>query len=216
VNHALLAFRRKRVGTNTLRCNAGACWTWGMDMPDLPVIETGDTHKMARKSVQRPRVELRDGLGRKGSRGDSAVSSALTGRSLSAEVGYAASAVTTSSREGHQCVQLMSFGSPGDDALEDVGGPRHRIDAVQLRRLDQRHRYRPMAGPGIAACEQRILAQQSVRPDASPGQSKAARLLLITDFFEIARRRPLMDHCAGGPAAPTMRDQSAPCSSGIA
>ena len=29
---------RKRVGTNTLRRGAGVCWTWDMDMPDLPVI----------------------------------------------------------------------------------------------------------------------------------------------------------------------------------
>ena len=28
----------KRVGTNTLRRGAGVCWTWDMDMPDLPVI----------------------------------------------------------------------------------------------------------------------------------------------------------------------------------
>jgi hypothetical protein len=69
----------KRVGTSTLRRDAGACWRWGMDMPDLPVIETGDTHKIGRKSVRRLRVESRDGLGRKGSRGDSAVSSSVTG-----------------------------------------------------------------------------------------------------------------------------------------
>ena len=30
--------RSKRVGTNTLRRGAGVCWTWDMDMPDLPVI----------------------------------------------------------------------------------------------------------------------------------------------------------------------------------
>jgi hypothetical protein len=32
-----------------------------MDMPDLPVIETQDTHKIGRKGVWRPRVALRDG-----------------------------------------------------------------------------------------------------------------------------------------------------------
>jgi hypothetical protein len=32
-----------------------------MDMPDLPVIETQDTHKIGRKGVSRPRAELRDG-----------------------------------------------------------------------------------------------------------------------------------------------------------
>ena len=53
--------RRKRVGTNTLRRGAGVCWTWDMDMPDLPVIETQDTHKIGRKGVWRPRAELRDG-----------------------------------------------------------------------------------------------------------------------------------------------------------
>jgi transposase len=29
-----------------------------MDMPELPVIETKDTHKIGRKSARRPRVEL--------------------------------------------------------------------------------------------------------------------------------------------------------------
>ena len=27
-----------KLGTNTLRRGAGVCWTWDMDMPDLPVI----------------------------------------------------------------------------------------------------------------------------------------------------------------------------------
>ena len=54
-------FQSKRVGTNTLRRDAGVCWTWDMDMPDLPVIETQDTHKLGRKGVWRPRVALRDG-----------------------------------------------------------------------------------------------------------------------------------------------------------
>ena len=58
-----------------------------------------------------------------------------------------------------QCVQFMDFGSAGDDALQHVGEPCHRIDAVQLRCLDQRHRYRPVTGPAIAAREQRILTQ---------------------------------------------------------
>ena len=53
--------RSKRVGTNTLRHGAGVCWTWDMDMPDLPVIETQDTHKIGRKGLWRPRAELRDG-----------------------------------------------------------------------------------------------------------------------------------------------------------
>jgi hypothetical protein len=34
-----------------LRRDAGVCWTWDMDMPDLPVIETHDTHKIGRKGV---------------------------------------------------------------------------------------------------------------------------------------------------------------------
>ena len=29
-----------------------------MDMPELPVIETEDAHKIGRKSARRPRVEL--------------------------------------------------------------------------------------------------------------------------------------------------------------
>ena len=33
-----LRYPGKRVGTNTLRRGAGVCWTWDMDMPDLPVI----------------------------------------------------------------------------------------------------------------------------------------------------------------------------------
>ncbi|MGA7408034.1 MAG: hypothetical protein WBW67_25130 [Pseudolabrys sp.] len=54
-------FGGKRVGTNTLRRDAGVCWTWDMDMPDLPVIETQDTHKIGRKGLWRPQAELRDG-----------------------------------------------------------------------------------------------------------------------------------------------------------
>ena len=39
-----------------------------------------------------------------------------------------------------QRVELMSLGSPGHDALQHVGEPSHRIDAVHLRGLDQGHR----------------------------------------------------------------------------
>jgi hypothetical protein len=69
-----------------------------MDVPELPMIETWDTQKIGRKSVRRPRVALGYGLGCEGSRGDSAVSSAMTGSLLPAGVGYAASGVTTNSR----------------------------------------------------------------------------------------------------------------------
>ena len=44
-----------------MRRGAGVSWTWDMDMPDLPVIETEDTHKIGRKGAWRPRAELRDG-----------------------------------------------------------------------------------------------------------------------------------------------------------
>ena len=37
-------------------------------------------------------------------------------------------------------VHLVRLGSAGDDPLEHVGQPSQWIDAVQLGRLDQRHR----------------------------------------------------------------------------
>ena len=52
--------RRKRCEADTLRRSARVCWTQGMDMPELPVIETQDTHKIGRKGLWRPGA-LRDG-----------------------------------------------------------------------------------------------------------------------------------------------------------
>ena len=57
-----------------------------------------------------------------------------------------------------QRVELMSLGSPGHDALQHVGEPSHRIDAVHLRGLDQGHRDRPMTRSAVAARKERILS----------------------------------------------------------
>ena len=63
--------------------------------------------------------------------------------------------------------ELMSLGSPGHDALQNVGEPSHRIDAVHLRGLDQGHRNRPMTRSAVAARKERILSRQCMRPDGA-------------------------------------------------
>ena len=62
---------------------------------------------------------------------------------------------------GPQGVQLMGFGSPGDDAFQHLGKPGHRIHAVPLCCLDQRHRNRPMTCPAVGTGEAWIFAIQS-------------------------------------------------------
>ena len=48
-----------------------------------------------------------------------------------------------------QRVHLVRLCSAGDDPLEHVGQPSQRIHAVQLGRLNQRHRQRPVLRPAI-------------------------------------------------------------------
>jgi len=59
-----------------------------------------------------------------------------------------------------QRVQLACRGAPGDDALEHVGEPGHRIDAVEPGRLNQGHRDRPVPRPAVGSREQGVLARQ--------------------------------------------------------
>jgi hypothetical protein len=48
----------------------------------------------------------------------------------------------------------VGLGLTGDNPLEHVGQPRHRIDVIKFCGLDQGHRDRPMprptVGPGVA------------------------------------------------------------------
>ena len=46
---------------------------------------------------------------------------------------------------------------PDDDALQHVGEPGHRLDAVQLGGLDERHRNRPVTRPAIAPANNAFL-----------------------------------------------------------
>src|SRR5271156_3464563 len=46
---------------------------------------------------------------------------------------------------GQQLVQLMALGAAGDDALQHIGQPGQRIEAVQLRRGEKRGEDRPIA-----------------------------------------------------------------------
>src|SRR3954451_1715543 len=91
-----------------------------------------------------------------------------------------------------QRVQLVRLGPPGDDTLEHVGQPRHRIDPVQLAGLDERHRQGPMTCPTVAAREKSVFRVKtlglsarsttfvsiSIRPSArnatKPGQCRIA------------------------------------------
>jgi len=47
--------------------------------------------------------------------------------------------------------QFVGFGTSRDDAFEYVSEPSHRINAVQLRSLDQRHCNRPVTRSAVAA-----------------------------------------------------------------
>ena len=55
---------------------------------------------------------------------------------------------------GEQLVQLMALGSPGDDALQDVGQVGLRIEIMELCRVDERCQDRPALGAAFAAAEQ--------------------------------------------------------------
>src|SRR6185369_16941467 len=46
---------------------------------------------------------------------------------------------------GQELMQLMVLGAPGDDALQYIGQPGQRIDAVQLACVEQRREAGPVA-----------------------------------------------------------------------
>ena len=66
---------------------------------------------------------------------------------------------------GHEVVDA-ALGMPGDDALENVGEPGVRLDAVELRRADQGGDDRPVLGAAVRPGEEGVLAGQG---DGSDG-----------------------------------------------
>ena len=51
-------------------------------------------------------------------------------------------------------MQLVVFGSPGDNPLQHIGEIRQRFDAVELAALDQGIGDGPTASPGVGSREQ--------------------------------------------------------------
>ncbi len=66
---------------------------------------------------------------------------------------------------GHEVVDA-ALGMPGDDALENVGEPGVRLDAIELRRADQGGDDRPVLGAAVRPGEEGVLAGQG---DGSDG-----------------------------------------------
>jgi hypothetical protein len=65
---------------------------------------------------------------------------------------------------GHEVVDAVS-GPAIDELAEGVGEPGVRIDAIQLRCLDQRSDDRPISSTLIAAGKERIFTIEGNRPD---------------------------------------------------
>ena len=57
-----------------------------------------------------------------------------------------------------QLLKLVAFGAAGDQTFEHVSQPDERLDAIQLRRADQRQGDGPMVCRAVGSTEQRILA----------------------------------------------------------
>ncbi len=68
---------------------------------------------------------------------------------------------------GQHLLELVRLGVAGDDALQHVGQPGEWLDAVQLRRVDQRHGDRPVLGGAIAAGEQGVFSCNRDRTHAA-------------------------------------------------
>src|SRR5579859_2845968 len=59
----------------------------------------------------------------------------------------------------------MRLGAPGDDAFEYICEPCHRLNAVELGGLNERHGDRPMTGSTIRTGEECRLSGHWYRPD---------------------------------------------------
>ena len=55
----------------------------------------------------------------------------------------------------------------GDDALEHIGEPSHRLDAVEFGGLDEGHGDRPVTGPAVGAGEECRSSCHRYRPDGA-------------------------------------------------
>ena len=61
----------------------------------------------------------------------------------------------------------IAIGVTIDDAREDVGQIRERVDVVQLAGLDQGRDGGPMLGASVGTCEQRVLPVERDRADGA-------------------------------------------------
>ncbi len=75
----------------------------------------------------------------------------------------------------------MSFGAAGHEPFQHVGEPRHRLDTIQLRGLNQRHGNRPMAGSAVGARKECVFASQRMWADSA---LHAVRIYLDTTVLE--------------------------------
>ena len=66
-----------------------------------------------------------------------------------------------------QLLDLVLFDPAGDHAFQHIGEPSERLDAIQLRRCDQRHRDGPPYRPAVIASEKRIFSRQCYWPHAA-------------------------------------------------
>lgn len=66
-----------------------------------------------------------------------------------------------------QRIEFVSFGCPGHDAFKHIGQPRQRLDAIQLRALDEGHDDSSVPAAAVSAREQGVLSAQRDRPDGT-------------------------------------------------
>jgi len=66
-----------------------------------------------------------------------------------------------------QLLDLVLFDVAGDQAFQHIGEPSERLDAIQLRSCNQRHRDGPPYRPAVIASEQTIFSCKSHRPHAA-------------------------------------------------
>src|SRR5271157_1705812 len=66
-----------------------------------------------------------------------------------------------------QCLEFMSFGAPGYDALKYIGEPGQWFDAVQFRALDERRNDRPMPSAAVISGEKGVFTGYRNRPNGA-------------------------------------------------
>jgi len=99
-------------------------------------------------------------------------------------VGYALRCFCQGDRTGRSPVpgqQLFEFvlpGAAGDEAFQHVGKPGERLDAIQLRRVDQRHSNCPVPGTAVGSGEKGVLPCQCHHGAILPISTKRSRSII--------------------------------------